>query len=244
LELASYADLALLSLGRYGALEDTEQDAVTTAVDGADVVAAGSELLAEGQALRNPKMMLAGWAARVRILSDGRRQIISFVVPGDVFGLCSRPRGFALTSTVALTTVCTAPIDSVHWAMVNANGKESSLALAGWGSLASEETLLVANITRLGRQSAYERLAHLFLELYHRLHAVELASDYRFALPLTQEVLSDALGLSVVHTNRTLQHLRRDGFVDHQNGEVRLDRADTLAELVDFRAPAKFDTAR
>jgi CRP-like cAMP-binding protein len=239
LDLARYADLALSSLSRFAPLSEAEREKVISCIAGADIVLADSELLAEGQALRNPKIVLAGWAARVRVLSDGRRQILSFVIPGDLYGLSPRPRSFAVSPTVALTPVAFAPLAGIHEAMTNGDGRGIGLAMMGWSNLASEDALLVSHITRLGRQNAYERVAHLFLELYHRLTAIGLAGDQTFPLPLTQEILSDALGLSVVHTNRTLQHLKRDGFIDYHNGTVRLEDLGRLAALVDFRVPPR-----
>ena len=84
-------------------------------------------------------------------------------------------------------------------------------------------------ITRLGRRTAYERFGNLLLELYHRLHVVGLARDGRFALPLTQEMLADALGLSVVHVNRTVQQMRRDGLLELRAGTVVIPAAGNAA---------------
>jgi CRP-like cAMP-binding protein len=238
-EMTRYADLALLSFGRFGPLSDPEKESVVFGIAGADIVRADSQLLSEGQPLRNPKIVLAGWAARIRMLSDGRRQILSFVIPGDVFGYSARPRAFSLSPIVALTPVAFAPVEPIQEAIANANGKASALAVTGWDLLDINEALTVSHITRLGRQNAYERVAHLFLELYYRLNAVGLATALSFPLPLTQEILADALGLSVVHTNRMLQQLKRDGYIDYHNGTVRLRQASRLAQLVDFRTPEK-----
>jgi CRP-like cAMP-binding protein len=91
---------------------------------------------------------------------------------------------------------------------------------------------------RLGRQTALERTAHLFLELRQRLAAVGLADGARFPLPLTQEVLADTLGLSIVHMNRTLQQLRREGLVEVKSGWARLLDPAALAARCAFAAPA------
>ncbi len=238
-DITRYSELAVASLNRFGPLSDIEREAVVNQVAAADIALADSELLAEGQTLGNPKIVLAGWAARVRMLSDGRRQILSFVVPGDVFGISVRPRALALSPTVALTPVAFAPLDCLQQAFANVNGSTNGLSSAVWSGFALAEVFNANHITRLGRQNAYERVAHLFLELYYRLASVNLASDLTFPLPLTQEILSDALGLSVVHTNRTLQHLRRDRFIDYHSGTVRLENVAHLAQLVDFRIPAE-----
>ena len=92
--------------------------------------------------------------------------------------------------------------------------------------------LLCDQIVRLGRQSACARFAHLMLELYGRLNRVGLAGDNSFAMPLTQNVLADVLGFSVVHVNRTVQQLRRDKLLEVRSGRVNLmhpERLQTLA---------------
>jgi CRP-like cAMP-binding protein len=92
---------------------------------------------------------------------------------------------------------------------------------------------------RLGRQSAYERLIHLLLEFLDRLKANGAAEDGSFVMPFTQEVLSDALGLSTVHTNRVLQQLRRERLIETHAASVRLIDPVLLAEIADYRAPPR-----
>ena len=99
-------------------------------------------------------------------------------------------------------------------------------------SRAIEEAHLLAQITRLGRLSALERIADLFLELYERLSLAGLASNGRFALPLTQEVVADALGLTSVHLSRTLQLARRRGEFEWRDGQVILHDLRQLGRMV------------
>ena len=97
-----------------------------------------------------------------------------------------------------------------------------------------EEWCVFNQLLRLGAMRATERMAHLLLEIYHRLASVNLARDYRFDLLLTQEQLSDVLGLSTVHINRTLQSLRREGLIECRGAHVRLLRPDDLAQAAHF----------
>ena len=90
---------------------------------------------------------------------------------------------------------------------------------------AADEERALRQILRLGRMTGLERLADLFLELHERLEGVGQTDGSRFACPLTQEVLADVAGLSVVHVNRTLQELRRKGLVMVERGWVRLGDA-------------------
>jgi CRP-like cAMP-binding protein len=89
----------------------------------------------------------------------------------------------------------------------------------------------------LGRQTAYERLVHLVLEFYGRLQAIGMVDGDSFALPLTQDILADALGLSVVHINRTLQQVRRDRLLDMRGGQVTLRQLDLMRAMADWVVP-------
>ncbi len=97
-----------------------------------------------------------------------------------------------------------------------------------------EEIWLVNQVVRLGRQTAYERVAHFLLELRERLAAVDRVQENRFSFPITQEVLADALGLSVVHMNRTMQQLRRDGLVEQRATAITLRDVPALASIADY----------
>jgi CRP-like cAMP-binding protein len=113
----------------------------------------------------------------------------------------------------------------------------SGLETALLRNAAFDEHFVLNQLVRVGRQAAYERLSHLLLELLFRLRAVSQVHGNSFVLPLTQETLSDALGLSVVHTNRTLQQLRRDRQIEMKNSSVTILQPDRLAEIGDFKPP-------
>lgn len=196
---------------------------------------AGAELVRDRDPLL-PRFLVEGWAARVRWLPDGRRQIISFILPGDGMGLCERAQPLALSPVLALTDGRT--LDGR--AVVAALGEEASnsdLSNAFHVSSSFDEAALMDQVVRLGRQTAYERLAHLLLELRYRLALANLASSTDFPCPLTQEMLADATGLSVVHVNRTLQQMRRDALLEFRQGRVRLSQPDLLATIADWRCP-------
>jgi len=106
--------------------------------------------------------------------------------------------------------------------------------------LSLDESFLVNQVVRLGRQSAYERLIHLLLEFHDRLKARDAVEDGSFVMPFTQEVLSDALGLSTVHTNRTLQQLRREHLIETHAATVRLVDPLLLAEISDYHPSPRF----
>jgi CRP-like cAMP-binding protein len=232
-DIVRLKDFGLRALSRRGPLTQEEEYAARGGLGEMQSAGSGNELLAEGTRLNRAHILLEGWAVRQRVLSDGRRQIFSFVLPGDIFGICARPGGEALCATVALTPVIIAPLPMLDDALQHAAASARGRIMREMLSL--EESLLVNQVVRLGRQSAHERLINLLLEFHDRLAAAGLVEDGSFMLPFTQEVLSDALGLSTVHTNRTLQQIRRENLIEtHLNQMCLLDRT-RLAEVADYR---------
>ncbi len=197
---------------------------------------AGAELNGERGPLQRPLFLLSGWAARIRWLADGRRQILGFILPGDAIGLYLRPHPLALATTVALTNLQTIDALPVLRALSGPNpppGLVEALRIAG----NLDEALLLDQVVRLGRQTAYERICHMLLEFRDRLTDVGLAQNGSFPLPLTQEVLADATGLSIVHVNRILQQLRRERLLDLRGGRATLYEAGQLEFSADYHRP-------
>jgi len=190
-----------------------------------------------------PRILVSGWACRQRILGDGRRQIINFVLPGDAVGDWTQPNPHSDSTTAALTEVVTADAGAlVTAAAQRARGHEGLASLLRL--MASLETALLHNhIVRLGRQTAYERMVHLMLEFHARLQGAGMVAGDRFAMPLTQETLADSLGLSVVHVNRTLMQMRRDGLLQIALGHVRIIDLKLMRAVADW-VPMVADTMR
>lgn len=195
----------------------------------------------EDQAVAVPGawLVITGWAAQARVLSDGRRQVGRFLVPGDVFGLM-RTGGTAAAGLLAMTDVVVADVTGVRDAV--ALGRSPALARA-WAALqAAEQIGAFSHILRLGRFTAYERTGHLFLELYERLAAAGLTLGQSMPMPLTQEMLADCLGLSVVHLNRMVQQLRRSRLISSEMRKVTFLDLERLAADCHYapRDPAGF----
>jgi CRP-like cAMP-binding protein len=234
---ATGPDVVLRRLSQYARLSPSEENLLAALAANAREVAAGAHLLTEHEALNKPRLMLAGWGCRFRTLSDGRRQIFEFILPGDIYGLSHRPSAKAPAAAIALTRCTVADADGLGEAVLDAPGMYPGLAAACATVASLDEAWMLNQLMRVGRQNAYERLAHLFLEIAHRLEAVGLAEDGMISMPLTQEIIADAMGLSVVHLNRTLQQLRREGLIEFKNGTVRILKPDRLAAIADFRTP-------
>ncbi len=209
-------------------LDAAALSAIEQAAAAAVRLPARAELLAEGEEIKSPLLVLDGWAARVRILTDGRRQLLSLILPGELIGHCAHERPLALSTIAALCplTVCDAPGDS------------PALARCYAVSAAFEEAYLLAQITRLGRMSALDRLLDLLLEVRERLALSGNVRSGAFTLPLTQELLADILGLTPVHVNRIVQQARHLGWLEWHARRATIHDPETLAARLG-RAPTR-----
>lgn len=195
-------------------------------------VPAGTEIVRDGEPYAHAYIVRRGWAIRFKSLSDGRRQIVNFALPGDVIGLFSALFEVADHSVAALTDLEVHPVEPTR--LVTMFGTCPRLGAAVAWAAGREESILAEQVVRIGRRSAYERMAHIIIELLHRLRLVGVADHRSFELPLTQEILADTLGLSVVHVNRTLRRLRDDGLLRMKGDRVAIDDLDRLARIAEF----------
>lgn len=214
-------------LGRLGGLDAADLAALARAQHDTRRSPARREMIAEGAALRERRAIVSGWAFRQRILSDGSRQIISVLLPGDLVGVCRHDNPVAPTSVVALTDVVTCPAPVA----TPGSGLDRAYAL----SAAIDEFHLTAQVTRLGRLNAIGRVADWLLETHDRLRLAGLGGEETFPMPLTQEMLADALGLTSVHVNRTLQAMRRDELIHARSGVMTFPNRARLEDMVDYR---------
>lgn len=229
--------MLLRQLSLFAVLAPHEIDLVEGASRTTEEVPAAVELFAEGDTLHNVNLLVSGWACQQRVLSDGRRQIFGFALPGDLLGSCCRSATIAQATAVVLKSGAIADMTFVRDVVLDAPQRFGGLASAFAGLQTLHEGYLLNHLVRLGRQTAYERVAHLLLELNERSAMVGLAAGGASPLPLTQEILADALGLSIVHINRTMQQLRRDGLLDVRGSSLRLLDSDRLAAIAEYQPP-------
>lgn len=221
---------AFCRLARLATLDAAAEAALVEAISRTQSYRPRRDLTVEGRDIASPQLILSGWAARVRILLDGRRQFLNFLLPGDLVGLYHHHRPLAPASIITLTemTTCVPPA----W------GKNASLDEAYAVAEALDEAFLLAQIARLGRMNAMERIGDLMLELHERLSMSELTYGSSFDLPITQETLADALGLTAVHVNRMLQAARRAGDLLWSSRSLTIPDPKALARKVG-RAPIR-----
>lgn len=183
----------------------------------------GTILLSGGEAQCPPRFVLSGWGCQQIILQDGQRQIFVFLVPGDIV----EPEAHLLGSIVALTPIVTASFPEE-------TPEPVILRRALAAAKDDRERLLRQQVLRLGGMNALGRTAHMLLEFSERLRDVGLSDGQNISLPISQETLSDALGMTAVHVNRTLTQFRENGAIAYLSRHLlRIDPA-KLSRAVNF----------
>lgn len=194
----------------------------------------GREIVSEGRPCSSVFLLTEGIAIRYRILRDGQRQILNFLLPGDFAGITSCRFESALFSIKTLTDTSLRPIPLQR--LLALFETHPRLAAKLFWSFACEAAILGEHLIAIGRRSATERVAHFLLELLVRLQERGLAEERSYRLPLTQELISDALGLSLPYVNRVLAKLRTDGLVRIKDKLVVIDNIEELAAVADFES--------
>lgn len=193
---------------------------------------AGRTLIKQGERPEAVFLLLKGWAYRYKLLPDGGRQIMAFLLPGDlcdihVFILKAMDHSIGLLSDATVAKIPKA-------AMLSTIKERPEIGQALFWSTLVDEATLREWLVNMGQRDAYERMAHLFCELWERLRQVGLTSDGEFSLPLTQEQLGDTVGLTPVHVNRVLQRMRADGLISLSAKHLTIHDLDRLRAIAGF----------
>jgi len=189
-------------------------------------------ILAEGAKNRAVFFVVDGVLISYRILRDGQRQIVDLAVPGDFSGVPSCFFSDALYTIKALTnaTVAMVPLER----LVGLFETQPRLAAKIFWSFSCDAAIHAEHLIVVGRRSAHERIAHFLLELLTRLQAVGLADECSYDLPLSQDVIGDALGLSLAYVNRVLRRLADDGLVTIKDQKIVINDVEELSSIADF----------
>jgi len=216
---------AFRRLASLAPLDATDLKALEAAAHAPRTAAAKRDFTGSLSSASGPVLILDGWALRACLLSDGRRQITELFLPGDI--ISSEPTDQRSSYSIgAITAVTWCALDPAS----AAPGTGLNQALCAVELL--KEQALRRHIVRLGRLDALDRLADWLLELYARLDSAGSCVGNTMPLPLTQEVIGDALGLTSVHVNRTLSALRREGLIEVQGGRAIILNADRCRAMV------------
>lgn len=195
-------------------------------------VEAGYDFIVEGDDRKTTFIVVEGWAIRYTGLTDGRRQILSYALPGDILGLHINFNAQATYSAAAMNNLRLAAVDPRR--VIEVYQKFPILASGLSWCTAREFAILGDQAMRLGRLPAKSRLAHLLLELWHRLELIGDNDGKWLEMPMTQSDLADTLGLSLVHTNRSLRDLRQSGLITMSRDFIKLENIDALVKMAEF----------
>lgn len=174
----------------------------------------------------------AGWLFRYKILHNGNRQILDFILPGQVFGLqaCLFESSLYSIATITDVSLSMIPLDMIE----RMAERSPELVKALFRSATCEAAILGEHLIDASRRSARERIGHLLLELFLRLKSAGLVEGMSFEMPLTQELISDAVGLTTVHVNRTLRSLRDAKLIAIDGSNVTILDFEALSRLCGF----------
>jgi CRP-like cAMP-binding protein len=221
--------------------ERLSRGAALCAVDSAAVLAmphsvrdyqAGQYLLREGDRPRYCSFMLSGYTYRHKFVGDGGRQIVSIHIEGDFIDLQNMLLDLADHNIQALTRTTVVQIEA---SLVTEHAfAHPLLGRAFWRESLVEASIFREWVANIGRRDAHSRTAHLLCELATRREAAGLGPRDLFELPMTQEQLGDALGLTAVHVNRTLKMLQEDGLITRSKRSVSVADWDRLRDAADF----------
>jgi CRP-like cAMP-binding protein len=226
------SDAFIKHLSGYGLLGEEEIALLAGACTNIRTLPSGYHLIREGDEPDPVFVILDGWACGYKILPDGGRQIMSFLLPGD---FCDIHISVLEAIDHNIMTLTKARVASLPRAQMEALVQSSpALTQAFWWSQLVDQSILRAWIVSMGRRKSVERVAHLMCELYIRMRNIGLATDDECSMPLTQLVLADALGLTPVHINRVLKVLKNADVMELSRGSLKIINSDRLAQIAGF----------
>jgi CRP-like cAMP-binding protein len=216
-----------------GEMSEADRAALASLPAQVRTLQADEDVVRDGDAPSASCLLLDGFMHRYKVLPDGKRQILAIHTPGDIPDLQSlllRRQDHSLAASVP-STAAFIPHEALR-ALIRSRPTVADLF---WRDTLVDAAIFRAWIESLGRRSALGHLAHLVCEVYTRLRAVGLTNGCSYGLPFTQTELGDALGLSTVHVNRTLQEMRGEGLIEFQHGRL------TILDWTRLKAAAQFD---
>ena len=225
-------DCALRRLEAFLPSSEEELKTIQSFRVGARRIAAGGAIVEEHRHSPHLFTLYSGWAFRYKTLSDGRRQILSFLLPGDFIGLQDEFADGQTHGVEAITDValCAFSRDRL-WGLFQAQPK---LGYDITWLAAREEKMVDDNLVTAGRRNAGERVAMLLMHLYRRAERLGMVRDGWVEFPFNQQHIADALGLSLVHTNKTLRRLQAMGLHKLEAGWLRILEPHVLETLGDY----------
>ena len=215
----------------FGPLPEDDKRLLDQVIKHPRVVGSHKNIIQEGDTPTDVRLILKGFACRYKMLPDGSRHIMAYLIPGDfcdlhVFILKAMDHGI---STLSPCTVVDIPRQRVLELT-----ERPSIARALWWAALVDEATLREWLVNIGGRSAEKRVAHFLCEILVRLQAVGLVNDGAYEFPLTQTILGETLGLSTVHMNRVLQSLRMENLMTLSHKKLVVPDIEKLKQFSGF----------
>ncbi|KUO60563.1 MAG: hypothetical protein APF80_02580 [Alphaproteobacteria bacterium BRH_c36] len=216
----------------YRSFEPDELEFVEHFKTGELVIEAGEQVLIDGHDSAHLYTILDGWVIRLKYLPNGGRQILNVALPGDLLGLQSSLFGAMQHTVETLTrvTLCVFPRSRI----LELNAAHPELGFDVTWLAARDEAMIAEHLVNVGQRSAFVRMAYFFAHVYDRAQRANMGNGNKIPLPLTQEHLADMLGLSAVHTNKTLRKIRATKCIGWSRGELVVNDAEMLHDLGEY----------
>ncbi|KQO65387.1 MULTISPECIES: Crp/Fnr family transcriptional regulator [unclassified Methylobacterium] len=234
MSLAAGTDLSLLvrKLETIITVSDLERRAIERLPVTRRQLSAHQDIVRDGDHPKQCCLLLEGWAFRYKLLDEGKRQILSVHIPGDIPDLQSLHLP-VMDHSLSTLTACTLAFIP-HEAMLDLTRNHPGITAALWRDTLVDAAIFREWMTNIGRRSTLGRITHLFCEIYLKLHGMGLARDFACEMPLTQGDIADAIGVSNVHVNRVLQDLRGQGLLTLQGQRLVIHDWDALTNRAEF----------
>jgi CRP-like cAMP-binding protein len=220
IEAAPCGDSPLVAkLETLAPLSAEDREALEALGENARDMGARRNIIREGDRPDHVHLMVEGWAARYKLLPGGARQITAFLIPGD---FCDLHVTILAEMDHSIATLTRSKVAYIPRGRMEELTERPKIARAFWWATLVDEAVLRSWIVNVGRREAYQAIGHLMCELYLRMKTVGLTDDHHFELPLTQEEIGDALGLTPVHVNRVLQRMRSEELISFSHGALAI----------------------
>jgi CRP-like cAMP-binding protein len=213
-------------------LDDEDRRALLALPHQLRILEPGAYVVREGQIPDRSCLILSGFAYRHKLTVEGARQIVSVHIPGDFVDLDGALLNVSDHNVQALTRCEVASIP--RQAMRALIASHPRVAMAMWVDSLIDSSIFREWVVNVGRRDARARVAHLLCEIARRLEAAGLADERGYELPMTQEQLADATGLTSVHINRVLRSLDRDGLIRREKRYVAIPDSGRLRDVAGF----------
>jgi CRP-like cAMP-binding protein len=226
---------AIRKLDRLADLSASDHDAIMALPFTFGDASPGAFIVSEGQETYRCCLLVSGYVCRHKVTSDGRRQIVSFHMPGDFLDLqhLLLPRADHNLQGITRTTLAWVPSEALRALARTRPAINDAL----WRDSLIDASIFREWVLNVGQRDAKSRIAHLLCEFAVRREAAGLGAPERFELPMTQEDIADATGLTPVHVNRMLQALGAEGVIERDRRDI------VIADWRRMRAVAGFDPA-